>query len=762
MRSMQAVPHKNVTALRIVAPPTVIATAVEDAATWTVALGPESVAQPIPIEVVRDEVSGPAALAARMAGSTGVFWIDDPAVGDHIGVVTARGPSKSLPAQRNFVDVTLLASTQGFAVEPNVEDLTVQADGDIVRVGRPRGLALSHASAQVRRVASTISDAPQPTSLPALIDFDGWSKLGPEGFQPRYAQLMDAAAEEAGKKGGGVQARLSLARFLVGSELNYEAVGVLNLLAKDSPTLMSDPEFRGLRGAARTMVRRYKDAQADFSSPVVADDPASALWRGYIATKLADYTGAREQFQRGRQAMQQFAPKWRSRFARADAESALAVGDLGAARAALQMADVSGLDPDDQQALQLARARLMDAGGQIDQALPIYEAVAQSDYGAVGAPALLRATEIKLSKGKLPLANAVATLDSLRFRWRGDATELETIRALGKIYIARGRYRDALEALRSAGRKMPDLPTGVAVQQDLSAAFKSLFLDGLADGLEPIQALALFYDFRELTPIGADGDMMVRKMVRRLVDVDLLDQAAELLKYQVDNRLNGIARAEVSTDLATIDLMNRKPEQALLAINSSRTTLLPAAMNAERRVLEARALMELGRYDHALEVLGKDNSGEAAAVKAEIAWRQQAWPSAGQMLEAQLGDRWKSTQPLTVDEENRLLRAGVAYSLAGDDAALARLRTRYAKAAENVRAPDALKVALSGVDSGPMTAADFVRGASDADTFAGWVARMKKKLREKPAPGVPAAPAAKPAPKPTVAAGAPPKTAAKG
>ncbi|MEO6338540.1 MAG: endoglucanase [Caulobacteraceae bacterium] len=756
-RGMQAVKTATATAVRIVAASTVIASASADVGTWTITLGPESVSSATPVQVLRDDAAGPAALTARMAGSTGVFWIDDPAVGDRFAAVTALAPVKALPARRDYVEATLLASTQGMAIEPDVDDLTVHAEGDLVRIGRPQGLALSHTSAEARGQGSTVVGAPQPTSLPALIDFDGWSKLGHEGFLPRYRQLMDASAEEIGKgKAAGVQSRLALARFLVGSELSFEAIGVLNALAKTNPTLLGDPEFRGLRGAARAMAGRYKDAQADFSTPVVAADPASALWRGYIANKLADYPGARDQFARGRSALAQFAPKWRSRFARADAESALGVGDLGAARNALQSAAVDHLEKHEAEALELDRARLLDASGQVDQAVSRYDQVSQSTYGALAAPAILRATEIKLNKGKLPLKDAVAVLDSLRYQWRGDATELETIRTLGKIYVARGRYREALEALRSAGRRFPDLPTGVAVQNDLSAAFKNLFLNGLADGLEPIQALALFYDFRELTPIGADGDFMVRKMVRRLVDVDLLDQAVELLKYQVDNRLDGVAKADVATDLAMIDLMNRRPEAALLALNSSRTTLLPTALNAERRMLEARSLMELGRNDHALEVLGKDVSPESMAVKAEIAWRQHSWATAGQMLETQLGDRWKSALPLTPDEENRLLRAGVAYSLAEDQAGLTRLRTRYAKVSEAVRAPEALRVALSGADTGPLTAADFMRAASDADTFAGWVARMKKRFREKPtpvsAPPAPAAAPAKPAAKPAVAA----------
>ena len=61
-----------------------------------------------------------------------------------------------------------------------------------------------------------------------------------------------------------------------------------------------------------------------------------------------------------------------------------------------------------------------------------------------------------------------------------------------------------------------------------------------------IDALSLFYDFRDLTPIGRRGDEMIRKLADRLVSVDLLDQAAELLQHQVDNRLQGAARAQVA------------------------------------------------------------------------------------------------------------------------------------------------------------------------------------------------------------------------
>ena len=36
-------------------------------------------------------------------------------------------------------------------------------------------------------------------------------------------------------------------------------------------------------------------------------------------------------------------------------------------------------------------------------------------------------------------------------------------------------------------------------------AFVDLFLKGKVDAMPPVEALAMFYDFIELTPIGPDG-----------------------------------------------------------------------------------------------------------------------------------------------------------------------------------------------------------------------------------------------------------------
>jgi hypothetical protein len=739
-KGLTVVSGPGYSAVRVASPSVATVKAWADGATWTLALGPGVQKPATPVKAERDADSPTPALRAQVSGATKSLWLDDPVVGDRLAVVTALGPPKGAPGRRTYVDFAMLPSAQGLAVEPEVNDLNVAVDGEWVRISRPKGLDISTVAAAAGAKGKRLPLAlglPQPAVLPGLIDYVAWSRTGEMGFMARYSQLQNAAADEAGReaagdRAAGLNARMGLARFLVGSQLNYEAIGVLNLLLRHHQALAGDPEFRGLRGAARAMVGRYKEAENDFSAPVLANDPASSLWRGYIASKENDWQASADAFAKGMSAMNQFIPAWQSRFARAYAETAVELGKLSIASTEVALSIAQTRDPVEQLQTRLVQARLIEAMGYPKRALPLYDAIAKAPLDMLSAPAQMHAAELRLQLGQINRTQAISLLDGLRFRWRGDRVELELIRNLGRLYLQGGHYREALETLRSISNAPIQAPEMADIRGDLSSIFRALFLDGRADGLEPVQAVGLWYEFKDLTPVGADGDLMVRKLARRLVDVDLLDQAAELLKYQVDNRLDGVAKAQVATDLATLYIMDRKPEAAIDALNGSRTTLLPKALQDERRMIEARAWLALNQNDHALELVDKDKSSDADGVRAEVAWRQRQWALAGGLLEKILGDRWKKPEPLAPEQEAMLLRAGVAYSLAGDDAALERLRGHYAGFVGQARSADALRVALAGPAAMPALTRDFGKVAADTDIFAGWVERMKQKFKDAP------------------------------
>src|SRR5690606_14139066 len=129
----------------------------------------------------------------------------------------------------------------------------------------------------------------------------------------------------------------------------------------------------------------------------------------------------------------------------------------------------------------------------------------------------------------------------------------EAIRTLGAIYVEQGQTRQGLETMQAAVARFPDHPATRAVFTEMTDIFNELFLEGGADRLDPVEALGLYFQFSDLTPIGSEGDRMIRRLSERLVAFDLLPQAAELLQHQVDERLHEPrARAQVAADLALI------------------------------------------------------------------------------------------------------------------------------------------------------------------------------------------------------------------
>ena len=123
-------------------------------------------------------------------------------------------------------------------------------------------------------------------------------------------------------------------------------------------------------------------------------------------------------------------------------------------------------------------------------------------------------------------------------------------------------------------------------QDAASALFAEIYLGSKGDDMKPVDALAMFYEFRELTPIGRRGDEMIRRLADRLALIDLLDQAAELLQYQVDKRLEGAARAQVAARLAMVYLTNRKPDRAIAALRLTRIADLSGELRQQRLLLE--------------------------------------------------------------------------------------------------------------------------------------------------------------------------------
>ncbi|HML13569.1 MAG TPA: tetratricopeptide repeat protein [Xanthobacteraceae bacterium] len=684
-----------------------------DGPTWVVSIGDLVLEPTRPLSIART-APAPQRTSAVIPFDTPqqLHRLADPEVGDTLLVVTALGPPRGFLRPQSFVEFHALASTHGVAIQPIADDIALELAEDKIIIARPGGLNLSGVGAGVP--AEGGPGASRTGSAFFTLDAQLWGFDREADFVRRQTELVRGAAEapEAER----TARRLELARFYLARELYPEAKGVLDVvLVKDLPKEEAAPALV-LRAIAGTLMGRAADALKDLTNPVVGDRFDAPLWRSLAYAALGKWPEARHGFMNVDAAIATLPIEMQRVVTRAALRAAIEMRDFAEAGNLLDGFGTLGT-PADAASVFVLKGRMAEGLGRIADALAAYQSAAESPDRPAAAQGRLRALVLRNALGRISRADAISDLESLTTAWRGDATELEAEQLLGRLYAEEGRYRDALTALRAASAGHADTDMVRRAQDEAAALFDALFLGGKADALPPVEALSLFYDFRDLTPVGRRGDEMIRRLADRLVSVDLLDQASALLQHQVEHRLQGAARAQIATRLAVIYLLGRKPDLALQTLQASRTADLPNELRNQRLLLEARALSDTGRHDLALEVIANLEGREVDRLRADVLWAAKRWREAGEEIEKLYGERWREFAPLNETERADILRAALAYSLADDAIGLDRFRQKYA--AKMGEGPD--KNAFSvAIDRGAVDSAEFTEIAkkvSAADTL---------------------------------------------
>ncbi len=712
--------HENAVLVRVGIRGSTLVSVEREGATWRVLLGEEirKPAQPLAANRIlngaeRGEVAIP------LPGLGRVVSFIDPEVGDRLVAVTIDSAPHGFVAPRTFVDVAVLGSAHGVALDPIAEDLTVEWRDGTVRVTRPDGLIMSGPDTRVERRGARLREMG-----PGFIDLEGWARGGRARFtdNQRLLQADLRSAEDPEKRNA---ARLALAQFFAANGFTVEALGIMELVAADDPEAVQAPQFRALRGVLRLWINRPREALDDLDHHSLRFDPSAALWRGTAHAALEEWTEARAALETGRPALGAHGAQEQARFLLAQSRAALGVNDIGGAQEALKRVDadkagqVLGLET------LLLQGQVHEALGAPDRALEDYGKVLAGGHLPTRAQAAFRTILVEERLGLLETDQAIERLEALRFQWRGDKLELAVLHKLGMAYVETARIRQGLVIMRLAVQSFPGFEKARDVADDMSQVFEDLYLGKGADAMPPVQALALFYDFPELVPVGTKGDDMIRRLADRLVEVDLLEQAAELLDHQVKFRLRGVARSQVATKLAVVHLMDRKPAKALQIIRATRQTRLPERLNRQRRLLEARALADLERYDNALEVIEGYNTLDAHRLRSDVLWQAEDWPRAAATLESLVA---RLSRAGTFENEDRLniMRAAIAYALAEDAPALARLRQQFAPLVAGSPDERAFDIVTQRIETQGVAFRELASKIAATDTFDAFMASFRQ------------------------------------
>ena len=362
------------------------------------------------------------------------------------------------------------------------------------------------------------------------------------------------------------------------------------------------------------------------------------------------------------------------------ANTAIEAGDVRMGISHLEA--IAQEEPTPREVDQLANieGKLKQLAGDFDGAVAAFEAAEEGEHRRSSAEATVARADLLLTQKRIRPREAIEELEKLRFSWRGDDFEFRLLRKLGQLYLAVDDYRNGLRTLRQAVTYFRENPRAKEVTKDMSDAFIKLYLQDAPNDLSPVRAIALYEEFKELTPAGAQGDEMIRKLADRLAEVDLLDRAAALLEQQVSFRLQGVQRAQVGARLATIYLLNREAKRAEQTLKKSESSGLPDDLARERRQLLARAVVEQGRRSEGLDLIEDDETREADLLRVGVFWRAQEWANAAKVLQRLVVKSGiRAGKELNQEQARNVLNLAVSMTLSANERGLARLRDDHSK-----------------------------------------------------------------------------------
>ncbi|QJE72999.1 tetratricopeptide repeat protein [Aerophototrophica crusticola] len=683
----------------------------------------------LPVQADPDFALG-ARLVVQAEDADKVLTFTDPVVGDRLRVAPLPVPDNRVAAPERYAEAQLLPTLQGIVVRPLHDQLLVQPVREGVELTVPGGLRLSPEE-DVR-----VANPPPVVSEPdRLYDYKRWGQVPADQYMRTRQARWDAmiAQPEAIRNRG----RLDLARFYLANGMGPEALGMLALVQEKQPDVDRRAEFLAVRGPARLLSGDFKGGAEDLSAASLDAEPDTDLWRALAASGLGDPGRAHDLFSKHKELLSNYPELYFTRMSLAAADAALQRGQAEAAALVVDRLVRRGSHKGPQAAaVNYMRGAVFAALGDTDKSEKAFQEALAGNDRLYQVRADMDLVDLRLKAGKITPKQAAEEMEKLRFAWRGDQLELAVQRRIGDTHVKAGNYAQAFDTMKRTISLFPDDPAAKEIAAQITRTFTDLFGKDGAAHLSPLEALALYEQYRELTPPGPDGDRIIQMLAGRLVEIDLLDRAGTLLDHQVQFRLAGEEKARVGARLAGIRLLDSRPEEALAALDKSEMQGLPGPLAEERRLLRARALSQTARSGDALQLLTADQSRPANLLRIDIAMRDKQWKAAAQALGDVIGPPPPAGQALDPQVVGLVVNRAVALSLAQDNVGLDKLRQDFGTAMEKSREATAFRVLTRPGEAAGLVDARTIQGRmAEIDLFRSFLDSYRTK------PGGNAAPA---------------------
>ncbi len=742
---------------------------------WDVVLGGTPTAPELEVNATVDMLEGTARLILSAYDVTSQVRFFDPTIGDELIIIPANEKGRGVSSEHNYPEMTLLNTTQGIALVTNRHEITTSQTRTGLIVSSKNGLALSENLPLVKG-SVPVTGATRNSGI--LMPFDQWY-IPLDRFRDTEIERLHAVA--AADKASKADALFGLVKLYMAQGMATESLGVLGLIHGQFPEYYTTNKLALISAAAHVMINHIEDAGKDLLAPELVELDEAAPWREVVAllspapntvqqitdsahpsdAVAAAAAAAAAPEAGGEHATEEttapeaappaaapitvvnrpvfhflkynklyiryYPPRIRQRLAVIAADAYIADGQEEKALAVFDTLLKDSISDPVQQEAEYALAATAAKKGQTDEAYKAYaRLMKQTEDRRVATKARYADAMLRFKKSKITAGDAAEILESARVSWRGDAVERQILASLVDLYTATKRYDDVLRTYRAILEEFPGDPETLAISGKMGELFQDVFLNDLADDMPPLKALSLFYEFRDLTPLGETGDKIIQKLADRLAAIDLLDRATQLLENQVKFRVTGAARAQIGARLALLYLLNQQPQEALDILGISNYGDIAPELKLRRQQLTAEALMKTGKNEEALVIISADTTHTGALLRLEILWAMKDWPNVVNHAEDILGARANLTDPLTNEETAVLLKLALAYAFESDYVQLRYLRDYYSGLIPSSGYKQIFDYITN--DTAPLDAEDFAMLASQISHTESFLDQFKSKI----------------------------------
>ena len=621
-------------------------------------------------------------------GNTKMISLEDPDIGDEIKVVLGNKTGAFITKESVAIDFQVLQSLQGLAVVAISDDLTIDIAKNTVSISSHYEAPDESYITIALPPSETRHDGKITSMLPTIT-----SDILVKNFVPIREHMWQAIAQSTVWRNGDANynKKLDLAQLYFMHGMYYEAHAMLNIARTGHPKAFAhDKAMMFQQAVTLTLLGKYHEAkelyhQLNTLYSAVLPEEVMLLknYNEYMIGNAPPFSigliGALNKF------VNIYPDDLYWPLAFAEIELCLQNNNsrtlellFKSLRAPRKNVDVN--------TLKYYKAHYYRKKDQSNLAKQLFTELATSKGDPYNSTrAQLELTKIMFDLYEIDAGDAASRLDNVRFNWRGDKVEFDLLLALAEFYKGDKNLVQSLRTYKYVHKAFTGQFQSFYIASEMAKIYNSIFLPGgTAEKMNDFDVVSLFYEFKDSTPIGVDGDNVILMIAKRLINLDLLDSAIVLLKHQVDYRLSGEKRLINADHLALVLIMDNKPQEAINVLNSTDKGAVTFKEYIYRQQLKAKAMIDLGRYNEALSYIPHDDDAISSTMKKEAYFKSGNWKEYVKYVKAEVDEALKNK--IEGDVAQDTLRLAIAYSMLNDTANLVRLQSALKTDNEQLKA----------------------------------------------------------------------------